>query len=166
MAASGLLSVGRITKPHGLKGELILVLSTNRTERAAVGTVLTTASGRLLTISFSAAHQDRWRVRFEGVADRNAAELLHGTEVFAAPIDDPDALWIHELIGAAVTLTDGSPVGTVASVESAGASDLLILNDGRMIPLVFVVTHERDSSGTFVVVVDPPVGLLDDTEAV
>lgn len=166
MAPVGLLSVGRIAKPHGLKGELLVSLSTNRLERVAVGSVLTLLSGRSLTVVASAAHQGRWRVRFDSVPDRNAADALHGQELFAAPIDDPDALWIHQLIGARVELLDGSLVGTVASVESAGASDLLVLADGRMIPLVFVVRHGATDDGSgdgsgFVVVIDPPVGLLE-----
>ncbi len=166
MAPAGLLSVGRIAKPHGLKGELIVALSTNRVERVAVGSVLTLASGRRLTVSSSAAHNDRWRVRFADVPDRTAAEVLHGAELFAEPIEDPEALWIHELIHASVELPDGTSVGSVASVESAGASDLLVLDDGRMIPLVFVVATSGSLADGFRVVIDPPPGLLDDADAV
>ena len=166
MPPSGLLSVGRVAKPHGLKGELIVALSTNRTERVAVGSTLWTASGRTLTIVTSAPHNDRWRVRFAEVLDRNAADVLHGSELFAHPIEDPDALWVHELIGARVELPDGSSVGRVASVESAGASDLLVLDDGRMIPLAFVVANDGSAIDGFRVVIDPPPGLLDDTESV
>jgi 16S rRNA processing protein RimM len=164
VAPVGLLSVGRIAKPHGLKGELIVVLTTNRVERVAVGSVLYTASHRRLVVSASAAHQDRWRVRFADVPDRSAAEALHGTELLGEPLHDPEALWVHELIGAAVTLPDGSSVGTVSAVESAGASDLLVLDDGRMIPMVFVVTNTAGPTG-FTVVIDPPAGLLDPAES-
>lgn len=162
----GLLSVGRVAKPHGLKGELIVALSTNRVERVAVGAVLALSSGRTLTVSASSPHNDRWRVRFAEVPDRTAAEALHGAELFAEPIDDPDALWVHELIGAEVELPDGNAVGRVSSVESAGASDLLVLDDGRMIPLVFVLRKSGSGADGFVVVVDPPQGLLNDADAV
>ncbi len=165
MAPAGLLSVGRIAKPHGLKGELIVVLTSNRHERVLVGSVLHTTHGRQLTIAASAAHQDRWRVRFAEVPDRNAAEALHGTELFAEPLHDPDALWIHELINADVVLPDGSPVGRVVAVESAGASDLVVLDDGRMIPMVFVVSNNPNTNGGFSVVIDPPAGLLDPAES-
>ena len=166
MAPTGLLSVGRIAKPHGLKGELIVALSTNRVERVDVGSTLWLASGRPLTVSSSAPHNDRWRVRFTDVPDRTTAEALHGAELFAEPIDDPDALWIHELIGAFVEMPDGSPVGRIASVESAGASDLLVLDDGRMIPLVFVIKKFGSAADGFGVTIDPPLGLLEDAEAV
>lgn len=163
---AGLLSVGRIAKPHGLKGELIVALSTNRVERVAAGSVLTLGSGRLLTVSTSSPHNDRWRVRFTEVPDRTAAEALHGAELFAEPIEDPDALWVHELIGASVELVDGSAVGKIASVESAGASDLLVLEDGRMIPLVFVLENSGSAADGFRVILNPPPGLLDDSESV
>ena len=131
-----------------------------------VGSTLWLASGRPLTVSSSAPHNDRWRVRFTDVPDRTTAEALHGAELFAEPIDDPDALWIHELIGASVEMPDGSPVGRIASVESAGASDLLVLDDGRMIPLVFVIKKFGSAADGFGVTIDPPLGLLEDAEAV
>ena len=117
-----LLSVGRIAKPHGLKGEVLVSLTTNRHERMAVGAVVQLATGRILTVESSAAHQGRWRVRFSTVPDRNAADALHGAELFAEAIEDPDALWIHDLIGAEVRLDTGQVVGIVASVEGSAAS--------------------------------------------
>ena len=165
--AGRLLSVGRIAKPHGLKGEVLVSLTTNRPERMAVGAELQLASGRILTVASSAAHQGRWRVRFSTVPDRRAAEALHGAELFAEAIDDPDALWIHDLIGAEVRLNAGQVVGIVSSVEGSAASDVLVLDDGRMVPLVFVVSHGWPADeGRFVVIIDPPAGLLDENEAV
>ncbi len=163
----GLLSVGRIAKAHGLKGEVLVSLTTNRHERVALGSTLTLASGRKIVVTASAAHQGRWRVRFDSVPDRTAADALHGAELFAQPIDDPDVLWVHDMIGAQVQLVGGDFVGYVTSVEGSAASDILLLDDGRMIPLVFVVSFGRtNDDAPFVLVVDPPVGLLDENEAV
>ena len=156
----GLLSVGYITKANGLKVEVVVFLTSNRTARVAVGSVLSTAKGTL-TVDRSAPFQDRWRVHFVGVNDRNAAETLQGTELFAAPLDDPDALWVHEMIGAAVVLVNGTVVGTVQEVESNPASDLLVLDSGALVPLVFVVSSEKGR-----LVIDPPAGLLDDDAAI
>ena len=44
----------------------------------------------------------RWIVDFDGVASREAAEALHGAVLSAEPVDDPDVLWVHELIGSEV----------------------------------------------------------------
>jgi len=91
-------------------------------------------------------------------ARRNEAEELRGVELWAEPIDDPDELWVHELVGATVTDPDGEVLGTISAVESNPASDLLILDDDAVVPLTFFV--DRLDDGT--IVVDPPDGLFDD----
>lgn len=155
-----LLEVGRIEKPHGVRGEAIVSLLTNRQERVAVGSRLSLRDGRTLVITESRPHTGRWIVRFDGVADRNAVDALHGEALFAEPIDDPDALWIHELIGATVVdARDGRELGVVHAVEENPASDLLVLKgSGALVPLRFVVDHDRDRQR---ITVDVPEGLLE-----
>ena len=150
-----MLEVGRIVKPHGIRGEVIVDLVTNRNERVAVGSVLATADGSLEVLR-SSPHQGRWIVAFAGVDDRNQAEALRGTSLLAEPIDDEGELWVHALIGAEVVDVAGRAHGQVTSVEANPASDLLVLGDGRLVPLAFVV---ESSEGR--VVVDVPAGLLD-----
>ena len=150
-----LLEVGRVAKPHGLRGEVVVALSTNRPERVAKGTVLHTEQGPL-TITASRPHQHRHIVRFAGVDTREAADALHGLVLSAEPLEDPDALWIHELIGSVVVDQNGTDHGTVTSVEVNPASDLLVLDGGGLVPLTFVV-DQADGRIT----VDVPDGLLD-----
>ena len=100
-------------------------------------------------------------VYFEGVADRTAAEALQGVELTAAPLGDDvelddDELWVHEVVGAEVRDRAGAVVGRVVSVEANPAHDLLVLDGGALVPMVFVV-EQRDG----VVVIDPPDGLFD-----
>lgn len=154
-----LLEVGRVTKPHGIRGEVIVYLTTNRTERVRAGTVLYTGDGRVLEVVASRAHQDRWIVAFDGVVDRNGAETLRGAVLSAEPLEDPEALWVHDLLGSPVVVQGGddSVVGTVTAVEAYPASDLLVLSTGVLVPMDFVV--RRDDDGR--VVIDPPAGLLD-----
>lgn len=152
----GLLEVGRIVKPHGIRGEVIVELVSNRPEqRLASGSVLASPKGDL-EVQAASPHQGRWIVAFTGVADRNAAETLRGVVLSAAPLEDDDALWVHELIGAEVVDTAGRSYGPVEAVEANPASDLLVLAGERLVPLVFVVLR---SPGR--VVIDPPTGLLD-----
>ena len=143
-----------MAKPHGLHGEVVVALSTNRPERVAKGTVLQTDDGPL-TITASRPHQHRWIVRFAGVDTREAAEALHGVVLSAEPLDDPDALWVHELIGATVVDQHGTEHGPVTSVEVNPASDLLVLEGGGLVPLTFVVDHVDGR-----ITVDIPDGLL------
>jgi 16S rRNA processing protein RimM len=151
------LEVGRVVKPHGIRGELAVEAVTNRPEqRFAAGSVLSTDHGPLEVVS-GRPHQGRWLVTFAGVDDRNQAESLRGLVLRAEPLEEEGALWVHELIGAEVVGVDGRSHGVVEAVEANPASDLLVLPEGRLVPLVFVVDHQPGR-----VVIDPPVGLLDD----
>lgn len=152
-----LLEVGRVDKPHGLAGEVVVSLLTNRLERLDAGSVLATDHGAL-EVESSRPFQGRFLVRFVGVADRPAAEDLRGVVLRAEAIEDPDELWVHELVGARLVDQHGSDHGEVVAVQENPASDLLVLADGRLVPLVFVVEVEANERVT----VDVPAGLLDE----
>ncbi len=143
-------------RPHGVRGDVVVSLITDRVDRLAAGSVLD-ADGRALEVVASRPHQRAWIVSFAGVADRNAAEALHGAVLRAEAVHDPDELWVHELIGAPVVVVDGAPAGTIASVEANPASDLLVLDTGALVPVRFVVEQRDDGT----VVIDPPEGLLE-----
>ena len=66
-----LLEVGRITKPHGVRGDVLVALSSDRTSRLDPGSVLETDRGSL-TVESSSRHQDRWIVSFREIAGRDA----------------------------------------------------------------------------------------------
>ncbi|HUQ64078.1 MAG TPA: ribosome maturation factor RimM [Acidimicrobiales bacterium] len=153
-----MLEVGTIAKAHGLKGEVIVRMTSNRPEqRLAAGARLSTATGELEVV-WSSPHQHRWIVQFAGVSDRSAAEALHGTTLLAEPLEEEGALWIHELIGAQVVDAVGRRFGPVVAVEANPASDLLVLHGDRLVPLTFVVETRPDG----VLVIDPPRGLVDE----
>ena len=155
-APEGLLEVGRIGRPYGIRGDVFVDLTTDRTERVAVGARLW-ARDRWMRVTASSPSNRRWRVHFEGIDTREDAQVLTGTLLRAEPIEDPDALWVHELIGAVVATPDGREWGTVATVLDNPADDLLELDDGTLVPVGFVV----DGTGLPArVVVDPPAGLL------
>lgn len=152
-----MLEVGRIVKAHGIRGEVIVDLVSNRPDlRLAPGSVLSSARGDLEVLT-STPHQNRWIVAFRGVEDRNAADTYRGTVLSAEPVaGDDDTLWVHELIGSEVFDLNGRSYGPVQAVEANPASDLLVLSDDRLVPLVFVKTRLPGR-----VVIDPPPGLLD-----
>jgi 16S rRNA processing protein RimM len=144
-----------------LHGEVAVTFSSNRPERTAPGAVLY-AGERELVVDAARPHQGRMLVRFAGVEDRTAAERLLGVELTADPLAggadvlDDDELWVHEVVGAEVVDRAGAPVGRVTAVEANPAHDLLVLDGGVLVPMVFVV-EQRDG----VLVIDPPDGLLD-----
>ena len=152
-----LLAVGRIVKPHGLRGEVIISLTTNRVERVDPGSVLFAGDGRTFEVVRSTSHRGRYIVTIAGVEDIDRAEELRDTALFAPPLEDPDELWVHELIGSAVRDTSGAELGTVVGVEANPASDLLVLSGGGLVPLRFVTEWDPGVRIT----VDIPDGLLD-----
>jgi 16S rRNA processing protein RimM len=143
-----------------LRGEVAVTFSSNRPERSAPGSVLF-AGERELVVRASRPHQGRVLLCFTGIDDRTAAEALLGVELTAAPlagdmeVDERD-VWVHEVIGAEVLDRAGTVVGRVTAVEANPAHDLLVLDSGALVPMVFVV-EQRDG----VVVIDPPDGLFD-----
>ena len=156
-----LLGIGRIGKAHGLKGEVTAVITSDREERTVVGATWHLESG-IHTVQAIRQHQQRWIAVLDGVSTREAAEALRGQIISAEAIDDPEALWVHQLVGAEVATPDGRAWGRVVSVLDNPADDLLELDDGTLVPVGFVV----DQSGLpETVVVDPPDGLLPTDEA-
>lgn len=158
-----LLEVGRVVRVHGLRGEVVVELVSNRVERMAPGSVLDTAVGALvvrhshrLPGPVTDLHGQRYLVSFAGVSDRDSAEELRGAVLRAEPVADTDALWVHELIGADVVDPSGEHLGTVTAVQANPASDLLVLDGGALVPLRFVVGQEPGK-----VVVDAPPGLFE-----
>lgn len=151
------LEIGRVGKAHGLKGEVTAVITSDRPERTTPGAVWILDGGRH-TVRTIRPFQQRWIALLDGVSTREAAEALTGQVIWGEPIDDPDALWVHELVGAQVVTPDGVERGSVVAVLANPANDLLELADGTLIPEVFVT----DWSGLPErVVVDPPEGIFD-----
>ena len=150
------LEIGRIGKAHGLRGEVTAVITSDRPERTAPGAVWITDAGAF-TVRAIRPFQAKWIAALDGVDTREAAEALTGSVITADPIEDDDALWAHELLGATVLTPDGTEWGSVTGIYPNPANDLIELADGTLIPTVFVV----DASGLpDRVVVDPPEGLL------
>ena len=165
------LVVGRIGRAHGIRGDVAVDVRTDDPEaRFTDGAVLRTdpdAAGPL-TIASTRRHSGRLLVRFKGLADRDAAEALRGTALIVdsddiAPLDDPDEFHDHELIGLAVSTTEGTAVGTVDDVLHH-AQDVLVVTsesgDEILVPFVGPLVPEVDVAAGRIVI-DPPPGLLD-----
>jgi 16S rRNA processing protein RimM len=152
-----LLEVGRVGKAHGLRGEVHIVAISNVEARFAPGSELTVGD-RKLVVKTARAAGSGWVVHFAGVDDRNAAEALRQQKVRAEALDDaPDGeLFVHDLIGSEVRDRAGERIGTIDAVQANPAHELLVLDSGALVPVVFVVEQQPG-----VVVVDLPDGLLD-----
>jgi 16S rRNA processing protein RimM len=133
------LVVGRITRPHGVRGEVSVEVHTDEPERRfAVGSVLATdpAEAGPLTVESARWHTGRLLIDFAGITERDQAEGLRGVwltldSAQAGSSDDPDEFHDHELIGLAVVTVSGEPVGRVTDVRHFGQDLLVIQPAGR-----------------------------------
>jgi 16S rRNA processing protein RimM len=150
------LEVGRIIKAQGLKGQVLVDLWSDRTERLAPGSELLSERGPLKVVA-SIAHQQRFIVTFEGCDTREKAEHLRGVVLSAPRLDDESVIWIDQLYDAEVYDVNGVLRGVVIGVEANPASDLLVLDNGALVPLTFVTSLEANVR----VDVDVPEGLFE-----
>ncbi len=151
----GLLSVGRIGRPHGIRGEVYVDLSTDREDRLAIGARLRSRDTELV-VAAARPSNSRWLVTFEGF-DRTVAERFTNAELYAPPVDDPDALWVHDLIGSSVVEADGTERGRCVAVVANPAADLLELDSGALVPVTFVL-----GLADGVITIEVPEGLFED----
>jgi 16S rRNA processing protein RimM len=151
----GLLEIGVIRRPHGIKGDTYVDLVTDRADRLAVGARLW-AGGEWRTITSAKRLPQRWLVHFEGFDDRTAIETLTNVPLHAEPVDDPEALWVHDLVGASVVEVSGLDRGRCTGVLANPANDLLELASGALVPVNFIVGFADG-----VITIDPPDGLFD-----
>jgi 16S rRNA processing protein RimM len=166
------LVVGRVGKPHGVRGEVTVEVRTDDPDaRFAPGSSLRTdpdARGPL-TVADVRPRSGGLVVAFAGVESREAAEALRGTVLVVdsdslPPIADADEWYDHQLVGLAAVDPAGAVLGTVSDVVHAPASDLLVVLDAdggeHLVPFIREFVPTVDVPGGRVVV-DPPEGLFD-----
>ncbi|WP_062309893.1 ribosome maturation factor RimM [Demequina rhizosphaerae] len=162
------LTVARIGRAHGLKGEVSVELRTDIPEdRLVPGEVFDTepASAGPLTVDRVRVQAGRWYVQFEEIRGRDAAEAARGIEltIDGAESDEDDAWFVHQLVGLAAVTPDGDAIGEVVDLVTMPAQDLLVVKQPgghrAMIPFVEEFVPEVDVDGGLVVLT-PPYGLL------
>lgn len=165
------LVIGRIGRPHGLRGELTLQVRTDSPERRfAPGIRLDTepAERGPLEITSVREHTGRLLVCFAGVEDRTAAEALRDTLIAVdsstSPPLDAEEYWDHELIGLRAVTVAGAALGEVTDVLHPPGSDLVVVRrpDGGelLLPFVAAIVPEVDIAAGRIQV-NPPEGLLE-----
>ena len=164
-----LVVVGRIGRPHGVKGAATIEVRTDEPDkRFAMGARLLTDSGLDLTVASATWHSGRLLVTFEGYEDRTAVEQLRNALVSVdRPADerpeDPEDFYDSDLEGCEVVV-DGAVIGVVREVSHLPGQDLLVVAtpDDRevLIPFVSAFVPQIDVSAKRIIIT-PPVGLLE-----
>lgn len=164
-----LVLVGTIARPHGLRGQVVVnPLTDFPEERFRVGARFwTRPAGELVPLEIASVrfHSGRPIVGFVGCATVEQAEMLAGRELRIPedelqPLTD-GAYYHHQLVGCEVVTKDGAPIGSVARVEGAGGSLLVVKGSAGevLIPLAEDITSVDVAARRIEVV--PLEGLLD-----
>ena len=166
--------VGRLRKPHGLKGDCNLFPLTD--DPAAIFApgqqiwVVDLAGDTVagpLTVEQSREYHREWLVKFAGVESRDALEPFRA-HFLAVPPDRlnplaPDEVYLHELDGFSVRLPDETPLGLVSAVYELPAGIMIEVQGPKrefLLPYKKEFVQQVDRAGRRLVVT-PPVGLLD-----
>ncbi|MHB8896488.1 MAG: ribosome maturation factor RimM, partial [Candidatus Geothermincolia bacterium] len=130
-----LLAVGKILRPHGIRGALVVEPLTDWPERFAAGSKLLLEKSpselALVTVESGGPHKGRFLVALEGTTDRDGAEALKGLYLMiracdASPLGEGE-YWVHELAGMKVAGEDGETLGEVIEVLCRAAQDLMLV---------------------------------------
>jgi 16S rRNA processing protein RimM len=165
--------VGRIGKPHGIRGHVTIDVRTDEPERRFVdGAVLRAEAPKgsaftlpTLTVEGSRWHQGILHLLFEELSGRAEAESARGVLLYTdipsdATPEDPDEYYDHQLIGLAAYDTEGTHLGEVAGLVHGGAQDLLTIRtpDRReaLVPFVKALVPVVDLIERKVVIEDRP----------
>jgi 16S rRNA processing protein RimM len=170
----GHVIVGRLRKPHGLKGDCTLFPLTDTPETVftpgrdlwLVNLEGDTVAGPL-TVERSRSYHREWLIKFAGIDDRDAlepyrAQFLGVPQASLGPLAE-DEVYLHELDGFSVRLADGTPLGLVSAVyELPGGLMIEVQGTKRefLLPYKKEFIREVDRAGRRLVV-SPPEGLLE-----
>lgn len=167
-----LVRVCVIGRAQGLHGEVnVLSYTDSPDERFARGSQLVDGEGRTYRVRSARQFKRRWILKFSGVSDRNAAEALNGTTLYAEQTyekeseeDDVDeGIYYEDLIGMRAQLADGTNLGEVTDVQEAPAQLLLVVREPQghesLVPYVEAIVPDVDLDNR-ILTLDPPAGLL------
>jgi 16S rRNA processing protein RimM len=166
-----MVTVGRIVRPHGNKGHVVVASETDfGEERFAVGSrlfIARDARATAVTVVASRPQDGRWVVGIDGYVSIDDAETLRGHEL-RIPADEmkvlgPGAYYTHDLVGCAVRTLDGTVVGTVDRVDlGVGIPMLVVGASGEEVLVPFTDAIVRSvSPATRSIDIEPPPGLIE-----
>jgi len=171
LAWDEMVLVGRIARPHGIRGQVIVTPETDFVEeRFGAGSTFWTRSVRgdeQLTVDTVRIQNGRPVIGFRGFSTIEEVEPLAGLELRVPestlmPLAD-GAYYHHHLVGCVVETVTGEPVGEVTRVEGGAGASLLSINGPRgevLVPLVSDICVEVDIAGRRIRI-EPPKGLLE-----
>lgn len=164
----GYTAVGRILRPHALRGEVRVQPFAPDAPNIQAGRQVFIA-GRRHRVVRARADRGAWILEVAGISDRTAAERLRGIllETPDAEVrrDDDESFFLHEIVGLRVVTDTGRELGTVVEVLQSGAADVYVIRGEKgevLIPAIAEVVQKIDLP-VGVMTITPISGLLDES---
>jgi len=162
----GLIALGRIVRPRGIKGEMRAVSLTDIPDRFQPGLVVSViaAGGEIEkhTIEHATAVKDEVVLLLDGIDNRTEAEMYCGAYICIGKDEtaelDEDSAYEFDIIGCDVADESGKIIGTVVDIEHYPANDALVIEDETewfLFPAVKSLLVDMDIKKRIVTVVMP-----------
>jgi len=158
--------IGRIGKAHGVRGEVSFMFDDDVFDRVDADYLVLMVDGLLVPFfmeEYRFRNDSTALVKFEGIDTQDRARELTNCDVFFPrhlADDDEDGFSLASLIGfSLVSVSDGSPIGTIASIDDSTANILFELEDGKLIPASEELITDIDKRKR-TITIDLPEGLL------
>ena len=166
------LVIGRITKPHGIYGEVQVIIHTDMPERyewleeVYLGPPDSDPDGDPVAVDSVRFHKGRALLKLDGIPDRNAADTLRNLWVYvpvedAIPLED-GGYFLYQVIGLSVITTGGEDLGKITDVIDTRANYVFVIHGERgevLLPDIEDVIISVDIEAG-IMTVDPLPGLL------
>jgi 16S rRNA processing protein RimM len=146
-----LVIVGRVGKPHGVRGAFFVEGPSEREDAFAVGAVVLAGGEPAKVVSFARGSGGRPVITLDRHVERGT-ELM--VERAALPALDDDEFYVFDLVGLSVEQEDGRLLGRVREVLQYPANDVLELDSGVSLPLVEACVRSVDVEGGRIVVAE------------
>jgi 16S rRNA processing protein RimM len=140
LASERWVEVGRVGRPHGLRGEFVVERASEAPERFEPGARVYVGR-EPATVVQRKRSGGRLVVKLDRDVERGLALELPESEL---PEPAEGAYYAFQLAGLAVVEEDGRAVGTVEEIEPGVANDVLRLDSGVALPLVEDCVREVD----------------------
>jgi len=169
MDENSYLTVGRIVRPHGIKGQIEILPLTDSPQRFKSGArfiLRPPVAGRgSILLAETGKKKDKIFAKVDGVDDRNGAEALCGCELLVSEVEGEKpagAYWHHEIIGCLVVTDEGRELGRVTEILRTGVNDVYAVGEGRefLIPATREVIQKIDVDKELITI-KPLPGLLE-----
>jgi 16S rRNA processing protein RimM len=148
---SDLVLVGRVGRPHGVKGAFFVEGPSERDEVFAVGATVLAAGEPAKVVSSQRASRGRPVIRLDRAVERGAELAVPRNALPELPAEEGE-FYVFELVGLKVEQEDGRVLGRVREVLQYPANDVLELDSGASLPLVEACVRQVDVTGGRIVV--------------